>query len=67
MQIKNDLLPLLPLFPSDHPERIEQPINSQYTFDRLAEAGIECPPVDEQLIAIYRSHLVESGLLEVSH
>jgi thioester reductase-like protein len=66
MQIKNDLLPLLPLFPLDHPERIEQPINSQQTLDTLAEAGIECPAVEEELVRIYLSYLIESGFLEVT-
>jgi thioester reductase-like protein len=63
MGIENDLVPLLPLFPADHPELIDQQIDCKWTAGILARVGIECPPFDERLVATYHQHLTELGFL----
>lgn len=64
MKIENDLLPLLPLFPLDRPEQVEQQIDCQRTVAHLVKAGIECPPLDEKLVDTYMAYLIESGFLD---
>ncbi len=65
MNIDNDLLPLLPLFPSERPELIDQQVDCKRTAEVLSNAGIECPPFDEQLTATYYKYLSETGFLTV--
>lgn len=65
-RIENDLLPLLPLFPIDRPELIDQQIDCQRTAGILAHAGITCPPIDARLVDVYAAYLASSGYLEAA-
>ena len=62
--MKNDLLPLLPLFSGDSPEQIEQQVDCQNAVRYLANSGIVCPIVDASLVEIYVAYLIGSGFLE---
>jgi thioester reductase-like protein len=65
MNIENDLLPLLPLFPPDSPEQVIQKVDCKRTAEILSNAGVECPPFDERLAGTYYRYLSESGFLNV--
>jgi len=63
--IKNDLLPLLPLFSGDRPEQLEQPVDCGNTLRYLTGSNIVCPPVDADLVGVYVAYLINSGFLEL--
>ncbi len=56
-KIENEILPLLPFFSSDRPEQIEQQVDCQNTLSFLAGSGIECPPINHELIETYVAYL----------
>jgi len=64
--LENALVPLLPMFPIDRPEQIEQLVDCQRTVDILARAGIYCPPIDAGLVSVYTDYLRESGHMTVN-
>jgi thioester reductase-like protein len=64
--MENALVPLLPMFPIDRPEQIEQLVDCRRTVDILARAGIYCPPIDARLVSVYTDYLRESGHMTVN-
>lgn len=63
--VKNDLLPLLPLFASDRPEQVEQQVECHHTLQYLAGSGINRPVIDASLIKTYVTYMLNSEFLKL--
>lgn len=62
---KHALYPLVSLFSREqnsNPASLE--INCQNTLDGLAGSSIVCPPIDDELLSTYLSHLIHSGFVD---
>ena len=67
--LEHPLYSLVPFFPARQPQEKDSnsgllQLDNQNVINGLVGTSITCPPIDNQLLNVYFSHLIKQGFLE---